>query len=60
MCKLSFPVVYPYYVEKGEKKGRNGAEVDEIICWLTGYAKKERRFFLFHLQNNYFCKFIIQ
>ncbi|WP_414703287.1 DUF2200 family protein [Proteiniphilum sp. UBA5510] len=47
-------------MEKGEKKGRNGAEVDEIICWLTGYAKKERRFFLFHLQNNYFCKFIIQ
>lgn len=39
--KLSFPGVYPYYVEKAEKKGRNKEEVDEIICWLTGYSKKE-------------------
>ena len=39
--KLSFPGVYPYYVEKAEKKGRSKEEVDEIICWLTGYSKKE-------------------
>ncbi len=39
--KLSFPAVYPYYVEKAEKKGRSKDEVDEIICWLTGYSKKE-------------------
>lgn len=39
--KLSFPRVYPYYVEKAEKKGRSKEEVDEIICWLTGYSKKE-------------------
>lgn len=32
--------VYPYYLEKAEKKGRTKAEVDEIICWLTGYTPK--------------------
>lgn len=29
--------VYPHYVTKAERKGRSQAEVDEIICWLTGY-----------------------
>lgn len=29
--------VYPHYVTKAEKKGRTRDEVDEIICWLTGY-----------------------
>jgi hypothetical protein len=32
--------VYPYYIEKAEKKGRTKAEVDEVICWLTGYTPK--------------------
>ena len=36
----SFASVYPYYILKAEKKGRTKAEVDEIICWLTGYDKK--------------------
>lgn len=36
----SFASVYPHYVQKAEKKGRTKAEVDEIICWLTGYDKK--------------------
>lgn len=30
--------VYPHYVAKAEKKGRTKAEVDRIICWLTGYS----------------------
>lgn len=29
--------VYPLLVQKAEKKGRTKQEVDEIICWLTGY-----------------------
>jgi hypothetical protein len=29
--------VYPMYVQKAESKGRLKSEVDEIICWLTGY-----------------------
>jgi len=35
----SFASVYPYYVLKAEKKGRTKAEVDNIICWLTGYTQ---------------------
>jgi hypothetical protein len=26
---------------KAEKKGRTKAEVDTIICWLTGYTQKK-------------------
>lgn len=33
--------VYPYYVAKAERKGRSKAELDQIICWLTGYSQKE-------------------
>jgi hypothetical protein len=33
--------VYPFYIAKAEKKGRTKAEVDEIICWLTGYTPKQ-------------------
>lgn len=35
--KMSFAGVYPHYVNKAEKKGRTKAEVDQVICWLTGY-----------------------
>ena len=34
----SFASVYPHYVQKAEKKGREKKEVDEVICWLTGYS----------------------
>ena len=37
---MSFARVYPEYVAKAEKKGRTKAEVDEIICWLTGYSQQ--------------------
>lgn len=37
----SFASVYPYYVAKAERKNRTKAEVDEIICWLTGYSQQE-------------------
>jgi hypothetical protein len=33
--------VYPYYIIKAEKKGHTKAEVDQIICWLTGYSQPE-------------------
>jgi len=33
--------VYPYYIAKAEKKGRTKAEVDTIICWLTGYSQRQ-------------------
>lgn len=38
---MSFAKVYPLYLAKAEKKGRTKAEVDEIICWLTGYSQAE-------------------
>ena len=34
---MAFAKVYPLYVQKAERKGRTRAEVDRIICWLTGY-----------------------
>ena len=33
--------VYPYYLAKVEKKGRTKAEVDAVICWLTGYTPRQ-------------------
>jgi len=35
---VSVASVYPHYIAKVEKKGRTKAEVDEIICWLTGHS----------------------
>lgn len=32
-----FGKVYPFYVQKAERKGRTKAEVDIVIRWLTGY-----------------------
>ena len=39
--KMAFASVYPQYVRKAETKGRRRGEVDEIICWLTGYSTQE-------------------
>jgi len=33
--------VYPAYVNKVERKGRTVAELDEVICWLTGFDQAE-------------------
>ncbi|MDP4153361.1 MAG: DUF2200 domain-containing protein [Bacillota bacterium] len=35
--KMAFSSVYPLLVQKAERKGRTKAEVDAVICWLTGY-----------------------
>lgn len=40
---IAFADVYPLYVKKVEKKGRSAAEVDEVICWLTGYDEPRLR-----------------
>ena len=32
-----FAGVYPLYIQKAERKNRTKAEVDQVICWLTGY-----------------------
>jgi hypothetical protein len=33
----AFAKVYPLYVQKAERKQRSKEEVDQLICWLTGY-----------------------
>ncbi|MFZ2487461.1 MAG: DUF2200 domain-containing protein [Anaerolineae bacterium] len=34
---MKFSGLYPLYVQKAERKNRTKDEVDQIICWLTGY-----------------------
>ena len=37
---VSVASVYPLYLAKAQKKGRTKAEVDEILCWLTGHSQQ--------------------
>ena len=34
---LKFADVYPLYLQKAERKNRTKEEVDQVVCWLTGY-----------------------
>ena len=36
----AFSKVYPYLIQKAEKKGRTPEEVHKITCWLTGYDEQ--------------------
>lgn len=36
---MKFSKVYPLYVQKAERKNRTREEVDQLICWLSGYDK---------------------
>ena len=36
---MKFADVYPLYVQKAERKNRTKKEVDQVICWLTGYTQ---------------------
>jgi len=38
-----FAKVYPLYVQKAERKNRTKEEVDQVICWLTGYSHAQLR-----------------
>ena len=38
--RYSFASVYPLYVNKATGKGRTKAELDEVLCWLTGHTPK--------------------
>ena len=40
---MKFAKVYPLYVQKAERKSRTKEEVDQIICWLTGYNRAQLR-----------------
>jgi hypothetical protein len=34
---IKFASLYPLYIKKAESKNRTKEEVDQVICWLTGY-----------------------
>jgi hypothetical protein len=36
---ITFAKVYPLYIQKAERKNRTKKDVDQIICWLTGYDR---------------------
>ena len=36
--QMSFAKLYDLLLSKATRKGRTPAEVDEVICWLTGYS----------------------
>ena len=36
---LKFADIYPLYIQKAERKNRTKEEVDQTICWLTGYSQ---------------------
>ena len=39
--QMSFAKLYDLLLNKAVRKGRTKAEVDEVICWLTGYSTSE-------------------
>ena len=43
VAAMKFSSVYPHYVAKAEGKGRTRAELDQVICWLTGYTPAKLR-----------------
>lgn len=38
---MPFAKIYLLYLQKAERKNRTKDEVDQIICWLTGYNQAE-------------------
>ncbi|MDD2871050.1 MAG: DUF2200 domain-containing protein [Candidatus Gracilibacteria bacterium] len=41
MAKILFATVYPLYITKVEKKGREKKELDQVIEWLTGFDENK-------------------
>ncbi len=39
LSEMKFAGIYPLYVTKAERKNRTKDEVDQVICWLTGYDR---------------------
>ena len=43
--QMNFGKIYGLLLDKATRKGRTKDEVDEVICWLTGYAPKQLEMF---------------
>jgi len=41
IAKMTFASVYPYYINKVERKGRTKEELHQVIEWLTGFDNKK-------------------
>ena len=41
IAKMTLASFYPHYVTKVEKKGRTEADLQKVICWLTGFTKAQ-------------------
>ena len=41
IAKMTFASVFPFYVEKVERKGRTVNELYQVIEWLTGYDQEK-------------------
>ena len=39
--QMNFGKVYELLLNKATRKGRTKSEVDEVVCWLTGYSTEE-------------------
>lgn len=39
--QMDFGKVYGLLLDKATRKGRTKAEVDEVVCWLTGYSPEQ-------------------
>jgi len=54
----TFASVYPLYINKAQRKNRSKDEVDQIICWLTGYSKAglQRQLEQQHDLATFFCQ----
>lgn len=37
---MPFSTIYPLYINKVERKGRSKEELNQVICWLTGYDEE--------------------
>ena len=49
---MPFSKVYPLYIQKVERKNRSKKEVDQIICWLTGYDQADLKLQI-ELENDF-------
>lgn len=39
--RYTFASIHDAYIHKVERKGRTRAELDELLCWLTGYSQDQ-------------------
>lgn len=38
LYRMEFGKLYPAWLAKTEGKGRSKAELDEVLCWITGHT----------------------